>query len=267
MSIGRILRSIVNALTGTGEGPSGPEAYPGSSPATGHSEAGDTDTGNRGGSSPMTQTPAAWLLFQSGSKAGQSVPLEGQTVSIGRSTDNDVVIEDVAMSRTHARISYDDGQYFIEDLGSTSGTLVDGSTVTKTLLTSGGSVKLGETQVMFMQAGPSSVPGSTSGPTSSRQTPAETMMIERPQGMMAWLAITSGPQKGKTYQMKVGDNTIGRDPSNDLALEDPGVSRSHALIKAQEGNFLLMDLGSRGGGDPGRGEESGEQSPQAGRGH
>ena len=64
---------------------------------------------------------------------------------------------------------------------------------------------------------------------------------------MAWLAITGGPQKGKTYQIKVGDNTLGRDPSNDCALDDPAVSRSHAMIKAQDGNLILMDLGSRGG--------------------
>ena len=249
MKLWRIIGSIVDAVAPRRAdtrvtGPDG-EAIP---PQTGeYSGLVDTATANNGDNPALNQDPAAWLLFQSGYRAGESVQLDAPSVSIGRSTENDLVIEDAAMSRIHARIYREDGQYYIEDLRSMSGTLVDGSSVTKTLLTSGGSLKLGETEVVFMQAEPSSVPGNTSGPMSSSQSPAETMVMQQTQGLMAWLAITAGPQKGKTYQIKDGDNTIGRDPDSDLALEDQGVSRSHAMIKAQDGVFLLMDLGSRGG--------------------
>ena len=249
MKIGRMLGSMVNALTGRKEAPhvlgTNSEATP--PEATGVSAAVGAAAGTTGESWPMTQAPAAWLLFQSGPNTGQSVPLGMPSVSVGRSTENDVVIEDAAVSRTHARISRDGDRYYIEDMGSMSGTLVDGATVTKTLLVSGGSLKLGETQVVFMQAESPSLPGTSSGPEAPPRSPAETMVIQEPQGLMAWLAITSGPQKGKTYQIKVGDNSIGRDPGNDLGLEDSAVSKSHAMIKAEDGKLLLMDLGSRGG--------------------
>jgi pSer/pThr/pTyr-binding forkhead associated (FHA) protein len=41
--------------------------------------------------------------------------------------------------------------------------------------------------------------------------------------------------------------SIGRDGSNDLVLNDDGVSRSHALIRKQGGEFVLVDLGSSNG--------------------
>ena len=168
MNIGRVLRSIANAIARIWAMTSAPGLNRELTPpqSTGISEPVGAPTANQGESPAPTQAPAAWLLFQSGSRVGQSVLLEAQSVSIGRSKENDLVVEDVAMSRTHARITSDNGQYFIEDLGSMSGTLVDGSSVTKTLLTSGGSLKLGETRVVFMQAEPSSVPGTNSGPLS-----------------------------------------------------------------------------------------------------
>ena len=52
-----------------------------------------------------TQAPPAWLLFKSGPRAGQSIPLSPGATSIGRSPDNDVVVDDDAVSRRHANIN------------------------------------------------------------------------------------------------------------------------------------------------------------------
>ncbi|WP_440059910.1 FHA domain-containing protein [Thermogladius sp. 4427co] len=45
---------------------------------------------------------------------------------IGRAPSCDVIILDPTVSRIHARIFYSNGEWFIEDLGSTNGTIVDG---------------------------------------------------------------------------------------------------------------------------------------------
>jgi len=45
--------------------------------------------------------------------------------TIGRAVTNDVVVEDVYLSGTHARFSHDDGDFFVEDLDSTNGTYVN----------------------------------------------------------------------------------------------------------------------------------------------
>jgi hypothetical protein len=52
---------------------------------------------------------------------------------------------------------------------------------------------------------------------------------------------------GHTYQLFMGETTIGRHSSNDIRFEDKSVSREHAKIKEQNGHFTLIDLGSSGG--------------------
>ena len=189
--------------------------------------------------------PAAWLHFKTGTMAGQSMPLKPDGTSIGRGEDNDIVINDATVSRQHALISTEEGRFFVEDQGSSTGTMVEGAAATRTLLASGATVQIGGTEAVFVQG--EATNGAGTAPAMARQDPAETMMLQRPSGVMAWVAVTEGPEKGKTYQLKVGDNTIGRDPENDLVIEDSSVSRRLAMIRATDDGFLLVDMGSRGG--------------------
>ena len=60
------------------------------------------------------------------------IPLEGEVQSwtLGRSSQNDVVIADTSLSRHHARITIKDGIPYLEDLGSLNGTAVNGGRIT-----------------------------------------------------------------------------------------------------------------------------------------
>ncbi len=55
----------------------------------------------------------------------QSWLLKPGEYTLGRFPTNDIVIPDPYVSRKHARIFFKDGKWFIEDLGSTNGTIVD----------------------------------------------------------------------------------------------------------------------------------------------
>lgn len=57
----------------------------------------------------------------------------------------------------------------------------------------------------------------------------------------------SGPLKDSTVPLTEGEVTIGREPSNGIAVVDPSVSRKHFLLAAQEGRFRVRDLDSRNG--------------------
>jgi len=61
-----------------------------------------------------------------------------KTISIGRLPENDVSIPSPIVSRQHARIVCDSGSYFIEDLGSTNGTFIDGRRVDARVRLGGG---------------------------------------------------------------------------------------------------------------------------------
>jgi hypothetical protein len=64
---------------------------------------------------------------------------------IGRADENDVVLRDGRVSRTHARIVDAGGGFALEDLGSSNGTFVDGHPVRRARLLAGMKIVLGET--------------------------------------------------------------------------------------------------------------------------
>lgn len=72
-----------------------------------------------------------WVLkFLSGPLAGQEFEVKPSTV-IGRDPGCDIVIADPNVSKKHAKISVQGPSVFLEDLGSTNGTFVNGKRVQK----------------------------------------------------------------------------------------------------------------------------------------
>jgi TolB protein len=80
------------------------------------------------------------------------------TTRIGRERDNDVVILDPKMSRYHAQISMEAGQWTLADLGSSNHTYLNGMAITEpTPLQSGDRINLGETELTLKMPGQSDV--------------------------------------------------------------------------------------------------------------
>jgi dipeptidyl aminopeptidase/acylaminoacyl peptidase len=103
---------------------------------------------------PMEQvadggTFAAMLTFESGPFAGRIVALPSQMVSVGRAPDNDVVVGDPATSGHHGRLEVRSGFFWISDLGSTNGTLVNGEPVIEKQLNDGDQIAIGQNVIRF----------------------------------------------------------------------------------------------------------------------
>ena len=91
------------------------------------------------------------LVIAEGKEAGREFVFEQQSVLIGRTSDCDVVLYDPGVSRKHARIFSESAQYFVEDMGSSNGTKVNGAIIKKKLLADGDAISLGP--VVFNFAG------------------------------------------------------------------------------------------------------------------
>jgi predicted component of type VI protein secretion system len=63
----------------------------------------------------------------------------------------------------------------------------------------------------------------------------------------SWLVMSQGPQPGQTFMLDRDWLTIGRDPSNDIVINDPQVSRQHARVTRQGQMVVVEDLGSTNG--------------------
>ncbi len=77
-----------------------------------------------------------------------------------------------------------------------------------------------------------------------------TQVFARPQQQrrpLAWVVALNGPDSGKTYRLKdLAD--IGRDSKhNDISLDDRTISRQHARIRQEDGEFVIYDLASANG--------------------
>ncbi|MCH7229490.1 FHA domain-containing protein [Glycomyces sp. L485] len=77
------------------------------------------------------QQSAQWLVVTTGELAGRRFALSGQSISIGRAPDSTIVIRDDFASNRHARVAPVDGQWMVEDLGSTNGTYLGRARVTR----------------------------------------------------------------------------------------------------------------------------------------
>ncbi|MEU5578497.1 FHA domain-containing protein [Streptomyces huasconensis] len=89
------------------------------------------------------------LVVSEGILAGTTVALQGQTITLGRAHDSTIVLDDDYASSRHARIYPDrDGQWIVEDLGSTNGTYLDRTRLTTpTPVPLGAPIRIGKTVI------------------------------------------------------------------------------------------------------------------------
>jgi hypothetical protein len=76
--------------------------------------------------------------------------MRATVTTIGRGTDNDLVLESTDVSRHHARVECNGGQWQIVDLGSTNGTKVNGQPVREMVLRPGDRIDFGTLQLEFV---------------------------------------------------------------------------------------------------------------------
>jgi len=95
----------------------------------------------------------AELTIESGPDAGHSHRAGDNALRLGRSPDNDVILRDPATSGHHARLERRGDQFWLVDLGSTNGTLVNGEPIQEKELNHGDRVTIGQNAVQFSVIG------------------------------------------------------------------------------------------------------------------
>ena len=154
-------------------------------------------------------------------RGAQRHPLPADvTVRLGRSPTSDVILDDPTVSHSHAEIVLRGGVPILCDSGSHNGTFADGVRVGKDgfPLRDGAVLHLGECELRFL-----AVDGDR---RTQRLSKIRRFQLDR-------------------------DLTIGRAPDNDIVLDEPNISRRHAVVRAGPPPSV-EDLGSRNGTRLGR---------------
>jgi len=105
---------------------------------------GESNLGQRLGKLPKSES--SFLVFK-----GKTIPVVAK-ITMGRSELNDIMIDDTLASRNHAIIQKIRNDYYIKDLNSTNGTLVNNELVPKdkyVKLRMNDAIKIGRTELTF----------------------------------------------------------------------------------------------------------------------
>lgn len=173
------------------------------------------------------------------------------SLKIGRTPDNDIVIDNLAVSRLHAVLEEEKGSFFIRDCDSLNGTLLNGQKVGRARLDDGDVVSIGKHTIVFRRQGGQAVAG-----PDTAQGFDQTMVINTrnlpgsaPPPQPTDSEGATGARKPPRIVMKTeyGDRvieikdtvTIGKDVGNDIAIEGFFVARHHAEI-VREGDRILI---------------------------
>jgi hypothetical protein len=158
--------------------------------------------------------------------------LDKERVTIGRKPQNDIQIENLAVSSEHARIITILNDSFLEDLGSTNGTLVNGNPIKKHILQNNDVIEIGKYVLKYVSdtaAGQTSpedfertmvlrMPSAAQRPAAPARTDTMTRMVAEPPAPAAKTAPAPAPAPGGQQ-------------AHIQILSGPGVGRELALIK------------------------------------
>ncbi|MFM7491077.1 MAG: FHA domain-containing protein [Actinomycetota bacterium] len=96
---------------------------------------------------------SAMLIALSGPARGSRFLLNSASTTLGRSTDNEIFLDDVTVSRKHAEITRNGKNYSIRDCGSLNGTYVDGVVQESAELSDGMEIQIGKFRLHFFLGG------------------------------------------------------------------------------------------------------------------
>ena len=168
--------------------------------------------------------------------------LDRPKIVLGRGDRCDVVIPDPEVSRQQALVPIDGDSALVEDL-SGKGTLVGGARVQRAALADGAEVGLGQWRAIYR----SQAAGGEEAPeTEVRGTVAQPIDGASERWQPAQIRLRHGGME--SLHRLVGEGcTLGKDPGNDLVLEDQFISGRHLRLTRRGGRFLVLDHASTNG--------------------
>ncbi len=191
------------------------------------------------------------LVITNGDEAGREMAFDQPEVVFGRTAECDVIFNEKGVSRRHARILVEGSTVFIEDLGSSSGTQVNGTAIAAQEMRGGDTISLGSVCFSFKPDEP--------GPSSPTAQPSVRSAAERARllrqgrlgkakvwwleastrvkllGAAGLLVLTLGPLGGVGYSVvpeteakPVEPTALGSEPIPESFGLGPGVTFEHA---------------------------------------
>ncbi len=180
--------------------------------------------------------------------------LNSSVTTIGRAQDNDIVINNLALSRRHAEVHFRRGWHEVEDLGSQNGVYVNGQRIRGPMrLENGGTVTLGTYQFVY-NADAAQDPDIHSAPRPRRAL--EVTQLEAPEDPreeppeaepVPLLVLKYNDVELQRFPLRGDAALVGRAKECTIQIPERRLSRRHCEIFRADDRHYLRDLGSQNG--------------------
>jgi pSer/pThr/pTyr-binding forkhead associated (FHA) protein len=187
----------------------------------------------------------------------KEIPIDKPQITIGRDRSNDIVIENLAVSRHHAKIfHHQDQDFFIEDLKSGNGVFVNKKKVTKEVLSHNDEILVGKHTLVFVNEEKKPVEQKEQRAASLvEQTillspdmgaKMRAALAEQPPGLEGSIALMSGGGEQECILLSKRLTVGGKSPMADIKLRGMFVGHPAFIIsKRPEGFFITHSKGWR----------------------
>ena len=203
----------------------------------------------------------AFISVTLDSKLIEKKKFDRYSVSIGRDVENDITINNLAVSRFHAKIEKEDDRYILKDLGSSNGTFVNGNRIDSAEIIPGDSVLIGK-HILTLETSKihHNDEAFTEGHTVMVDSSTQDKFLKQMEDQPLEVESSSQPQvqyqppsRGSRIILPGGVETplnseffsIGSDPSCDVKVNGLFIKAKHAsIIKHGDNQFRIINSGS-----------------------
>jgi len=198
----------------------------------------------------------AKVLLKFKEAAIREIPLDQDVITIGRKADNDIVIDNQAVSGYHARIKKEGQSLFIEDANSLNGTYINGQKISKGELHNGDTVLIGvhTLDVILEKARETD----TKGFALRGRSMDETVVIgaedqkkilasqdkEKPEILGGFIVIEGSTEK-RDYLLKERVTTIGKEDGAGIHLKGFFAPKVAALVNRRKEGYFITPTGGK----------------------
>lgn len=193
----------------------------------------------------------------------KEIPLENPQLTIGRKPDNDLVIDNPAVSGHHARVVKEEGGFAIEDLGSTNGTFLNDAKVQKQKLKNTDCINIGKHALIFQdEVAPPPPPPPPPKESDSDKTmildtakqkellkalgTVKTAAVTAKDEKIGWLTVSTGDTDKKEYELTGRLNVIGKEDTASVRLIGWLAPKNAAMLSRRgAAYFISMPEGAK----------------------
>ena len=177
--------------------------------------------------------------------------LNQEETTIGRKEENEVHVDNLAVSSRHARILKIGNKVILEDLGSTNGTQVNDRDVTKHVLNHGDIITVGKHTLTFICANAPAVQQSDESDMDKTMiissADREEMMSKAgapsaPEMMLGGVQYLSGPLMGKSMELKASLTSMGKGSNCKIKVKGLLVGKQAAVFTRRPTGYHLTHL-------------------------